>query len=490
MSLTAVEVKDEAPKRQARRKRKNRVTLKSILRRRNQIPICNLKRRKKPSPGRAHPEPKPPRRRESSSDDFLAKLSRLVEKWPCPQSLKEEIAETWLADWREKHALRNAGKTLGKGDQQPSEVTAGPGDSNLAETLVSYADDEVYVCFCFPFFWSSLPDRVLGAARADAVDQEVLLLMAANRTGRHRTRLCVIGKEWRPTCLRHVNMLSQPVVYAGGGDGRVTADLFAWWFYHEFSPGALTINRKVVLLAETKSRLPCDDFASEDARAKFHCVRTFESGERAAEDVIRTELRMRYAKLLLSNVKFDERDSSVFHYMSQYTLKDAFMMLHKAWLAIRVESFGRYFRRLLFETCSDPSLVGGFDEALEVDVQQRLRQELQWIALDLGLEIADDDMLAWEGTGFVASSMDDSLSGPNMTDKVKTEYEGDGGQEIPTADEAVAHLSKALLWMETEPLDPSLLLFLSNIILMAKQACWQTKFTDFFGKRCQAGRGE
>lgn len=440
----------------------------------------------------------------SSDHELVVRLRQLADKWLCPPNLKAKITAGWVANWRRKFGVgkdtdrktedeSSAPKVGVVIDGQKEEVAVkvemvecSQSNADLEQILSGYQEDEVYICFCFEFCWSSLPDRQLGArgggagglegrvssasgSEGGAEENSVFVLMAANRSGRHRTRLCVVGKEWRPACLRHVNMLSQPVVYAGGGDGHITSDLFAWWFYHEFSPGALTINRKVALLAEAKPYLPCQEFVSSDARAQLLLVpgageRTAEGGEAAAQalNIIETELRVRYAKLLLTSVFFEDRAVSVHSYVAQFTLREAFPLLHKAWLTIRIESFARHYR-MAVAGAIDGSVTDVFNEPDD----GRLLLELQWMSHDLGLKITDDDLLKWAYSGFVSASFADGATLQGRKLKVEPT---DGEEEVPTASDAVTHLSKALAWMETEPLDPNYLLFIGEIVLMAKQA--------------------
>jgi hypothetical protein len=92
--------------------------------------------------------------------------------------------------------------------------------------------------------------------------------------------------------------------------------------------------------------------------------------------------------------------------------------------------------------------------------------ELQWLSHDLGLEVTDDDLATWV--------LDRGPSDAPVI-SVKTEVVDDGSEEVvsgvPTPTEAADHLAHALLWMETEPLDPALLLVVRDIITLAKQAC-------------------
>jgi hypothetical protein len=91
--------------------------------------------------------------------------------------------------------------------------------------------------------------------------------------------------------------------------------------------------------------------------------------------------------------------------------------------------------------------------------------ELQWLSHDLGLEVTDDDLATW---AFDCGPADAPLN------SVKTELVDEGSEEafsgVPTPAEAADHLAHALLWMETEPLDPALLLVVRDIITLAKQA--------------------
>lgn len=451
-----------------------------------------------------------------SFDEFYKKLQNLLEKWGCSVRLKSKISRSWLADWCVKYGIcgEQPLDNIHDADSLADEVTVKlevppddaiiESDADLEIMLRDYQEDEIYLCFCFQFCWSSLPDRTLGTDKGTAImakNDDVWLLMAANRSGRHRTRLCVIGKEWRPACLQQVNMLSQPVVYAGGGEGMITADLFAWWFHQEFSPGALAMNRNVILLAETKSYLPCDQFISENSRARFialpgNTLVSDDSGCMIAynRNVIQTEFRIRYAKLLLSLMLVEDSNSPVQMYLSQFTLKDAFPLLHHAWLTIRISTFAKQFRKLLSRFCSpgevsdnawsttNSDVFGSSDEQEHSTEDGRLLLELQWVAHDLGLEITDEDLIKWAYTGTVQSSVNTASTVASCftyessfcPSKISSMHSAEGRNtqvlQVPTAREAMLYLSKALMWMETEPLDPNCLLFLRNLIVIAKQA--------------------
>ena len=280
-----------------------------------------------------------------------------------------------------------------------------------------YSQDQSYVCLCLQLDWGSLPGL-------NSVQDRVWLLAAGNLSGRHRTRLLITGKEWRPDCLKHVNMLSQPVVYAGGGVGRPTPDLFSWWFHREFAPAALALNSGgAVLVCEEAEFLP----PAEECVAANGKVKLIVKSADGSLDLVKSELRTRYAMMLIHSVTIEG--------LSGYTLKDAFPLLHRSWLNVRPEVFGR---------------TGTTEE------DRILLLELQWLCQEAGLETDEASVRAW-----VAESAP-------PVNEVKAEPLEE--QEVPSAVEAAGLLSKALLWMETEPIEPSYLLVLRDIIAIARQA--------------------
>lgn len=390
--------------------------------------------------------------------------------------------------------------------------------NNIVDGQQHYGNDQIYFAFCFELNWTSLPDKTMD----DKNEDPVWLLMAANRSGRHRTRILVTGRQWRPHCLKHVNMLSQPVVYAGGGNGMLTPDLFSWWFRKEFVPAAESLNSEYVLVAEDRwltSRV--------EERTDFKNVRfvPMPQTEIADWDIICAEFKTRYVTFLLKSLANSAETAvgAVSRYMREFTIKDAFPFFHKSWLSIRSESFQRLTfnfnlldgRGLEFvDGSAADAIIPGVEEEnlinlskgekelkikdefgsinLTVNSDERairkdrgrlvltrksdvlpshlqedklLLLELQWLAHDLGLEVTDEDLSSWV--------FDQTLS---CKDGVKVEVNEsnlpDGSDCLPTASEAVEHLTKALVWMETQPFDSNLLLTVRDIIDLAKQACF------------------
>lgn len=302
-----------------------------------------------------------------------------------------------------------------------------------------YNDDEMYAGLLIPFDINGIPN-CNACTSAPNPDRKVWLLMAGNKSGRHRTRVLVIGKRWRPRCMETVNMLGQPVIYAGGGDGSPTPDLIKWWFDTEFCPAALSINSRAVLFMDKASFIP----------EKYECHRVSlqqHDGDIICKSSLFVEFKALYATLLLAQASLDQHsEKSIERFLEEYTLKDAFVLLHRAWLQVTAESFSACWK---VNNCS-------FTSALVKSVFL----SVQWLAHGLGIEVSDDQMLIW------------IMSAPVET--VEPEKASTAGSEDvetpPSAAQTVDYLKKALLWVESQPLEPSFVIAIRDLISYAKQA--------------------
>ncbi|KAL1459154.1 hypothetical protein WDU94_011161 [Cyamophila willieti] len=366
---------------------------------------------------------------------LLKKALLICKKFKCSNQLISQINKEWIRTWRSRFGLKNPDPT---------------DSSDLTETLATYTDDEIYFLYAFQFDLTSLPDKTL-----DHKHEKVWLLSAGNKSGRHRTRFLVIGKHWRPKCLQHINMLSQPVIYAGGGVGMVTPDLFSWWFNREFVPASLSLNTKAVLVASDASFLPKDEMVCEAADANVKLMKT--SAKNLANSLVPSEFRIRYAALVLNNALIDKsKYSSILAFLNDFNLKSAFPLLHKAWLNVRPETFTRNFE--IVSSTSELTLQSEEDRILFL--------ELQWLSHDLGLEVTDINLKYWVKHGFNDKSSED-VDG-NSDEAVEVEDASDSS--VPSAAECVDYLTKVLSWMESEPVDPNLVLNVRDVLTVAKQA--------------------
>lgn len=358
----------------------------------------------------------------------------LTKKFGGSELMMQRIDCDWVSSWMERFGVRTVQVPPAKGNEQEKKVTKeekSDGEEDAGRLLDGgrYSDDQIYLVINMAFDWTGLPDDTLGGR---PTEERVCLLTAANRSGRHRIRILITGHQWRPTCLKHVNMLSQPVVYAGGGVGRPTPDLFTWWFHREFAPAALALNEAGALLVSSPA-----EFLPSDCRTPCGRVRLIVSDDDSAA-AVRSELRVRYSVLLLQTVSIEQpRWLSVRQFLQNFTLRDAFPLLHKAWLSVRSEAFvGRAER--------GPWL------------------ELQWLGHELGLEVTEGGLDTWLAGEQPVPEQDDEM--PSSTTS------GPPAPVVPTASEAAAHLTSALTWMESEPIEPAYLLVLRDILAMAKQA--------------------
>jgi len=292
-------------------------------------------------------------------------------------------------------------------------------------------------------------------------------------------------------------MLSQPVVYAGGGRGSLTADLFLWWFHREFAVTAMAMHPDgAVLVAESADYLPPEG----DCVAADGLVRLFIVPKDCMETrLVVRELRVRLATGILSKArcgvyrdKFpsilglpeEEGDHRLDAYLKRFTLKEAFADLHRAWLSVRSETFARSWT--LPRDREDHPLVACNGAILpprihpmDQEEDRMLLVELQSLAREIGLEVADDELGSWildEESSLARFVKKRELDEEHCRVKIEVEadkwsdrngdedengndgIEEDDGEDEPTAEEAVGLLSRVLIWMEREPLDPGLLL--------------------------------
>lgn len=300
--------------------------------------------------------------------------------------------------------------------------------------LEGYSDDEIYAGLLIPFDVNGIPDKTLDTTVNP--DRKVWLLMAGNKSGRHRTRVLVIGKRWRPPCIETVNMLGQPVVYAGGGDGLPTPDLFKWWFETEFCPAALSINSKAVLFMDKLSFIP-DKCKYSEVSLQQH------EGDPICKSTLFIDFKALYTALLLTQASLDQpSEKSIQRFLGKFTLKDAFIILHRAWLQVKTESFSTCWKNCTHTSALKGTIMG-----------------VQWLAHDLGLVVSDDDLLIWILSNPMETTEPENLS----TDSENTDVP-------PSATQTVDYLKKALLWVETQPLEPSFVIAIRDLISYAKQA--------------------
>lgn len=438
-----------------------------------------------------------------STAELRKKALSIARRLGASHDLLELVTRTWIRRWQTRYGVPKASSTPPPPPTQSADVTitvtaaersevpntvqeegAVPSPAEQLRGILrdgEYTAEQVYCAYGFQLDWKSLPDRTLEET---SPGDKVWVLMAGNRTGRHRTRMLITGRLWRPPCLRHVNMLSQPVVYAGGGSGCLTPDLFTWWFHHEFAPAAAALHpRGAILVIEQAPFVPQESecVAADGAvRLVVYPKGNFGDGAVLDHSLVISEFRTRYAMMLLSSVTANSTDHQhatlVPDYLRNFVLKDAFPMLHRSWLNLRSETFLRCWERVASLTNEEPgpcsktppgTLALSSSGATPAHAQEdrMLLLELQWLSHDLGLEVTDDDLATW---ALDCRSEDVTL------DSMKAEPVDEGSEDavpgVPTPAEAADHLAHALLWMETEPLDPALLLVVRDVITLAKQA--------------------
>nr|XP_034187813.1 uncharacterized protein LOC117607798 isoform X2 [Osmia lignaria] len=359
---------------------------------------------------------------------------------------------------------------------------------SLRSALESYDRSRIYLAHVSFLDWRDLPGRRRATVVPAGDAERVWVVGAADHEGHHRTRLLVTGRHWRPRCLRRVNMLSQPVIYAGGGRGSLTVDLFLWWFHREFAVTAMAMHPDgAVLVAESADYLPPE----ADCIAADGLVRLFVVPKDCLEmRIVVRELRVRLAIGLLSRAScsvyrtFSNTSKDIdplTGYLRNFTLKEAFADLHRAWLSIRSETFARSWTlprdREDASGNIGPSLSSRIHASPDEEEDRMLLIELQNVAREVGLEVNDDELSKWildEESDLARCVRKLELEEDHCRVKIEADEKWadyDGGEQQqeedeeeedkedePSAEETVGLLSRVLTWMEREPLDPGLLL--------------------------------
>ncbi|XP_057335536.1 uncharacterized protein LOC130674274 isoform X3 [Microplitis mediator] len=350
-------------------------------------------------------------------------------------------------------------------------ITHTPLDT-LKNALEGYDHSRIYLAHVSFLDWRDLPGKRANGER-------VWVVGAADHGGRHRTRLLVAGRHWRPKCLANVNMVTQPVVYAGGGSGSLTVDLFLWWFHREFATTAIAMHPDgAILVAESADYLPPEiECVTADGLVRLFVV----PKDCLEPKIVANELRIRLAAGLLTSVRIDyeSKMTSLDERVRKFTLKEAFAELHRAWLNIRSETFARCWM-LLYERSDakpppvGPSLSTHLHRISDHTEDRMMIAELRGLAHEAGLEVGDSELERWildEESELAKRVKKNELDEEQIDNKetaaavqAANEYDDEGAvdkdkyDEAPSAEETVQLLSRVLLWMEREPLDPGLLL--------------------------------
>lgn len=333
----------------------------------------------------------------------------------------------------------------------------------LKNVLEGYDQSQIYLAHVSFLDWRDLPGK------RTVTGERIWVVGAADHDGRHRTRLLVAGRHWRPNCLSHVNMITQPVIYAGGGSGALTADLFLWWFHREFATTAVAMHPNgAILVAEEADYLPPEiECITADGLVRLFIV----PKDSLEPKIVVNELRVRLAVALLTNVRsqldLEERcERNLDKRLRRFTLKEAFFELHRAWLAIRSETFTRSW--ILFQEHEDglispppgPTLSKLPHQANHHHEDQQMIAELRELTSEVGLNVGNIEFEQWliDDESNLAKCVKKEFDEDNINEKQENFNEFDIEDDAPNAKETVRLLSRVLLWMERQPLDPGLLL--------------------------------
>lgn len=317
-------------------------------------------------------------------------------------------------------------------------------DGFLTESFCSekpYEEEQMY-----DLFFMNLPWRKFTLDLTEENPEDyVVLLLCANRTGTRRTRVLVVAQQDRLKPLKGIHPLSQPVLYT---DHKLDNELLADWFHNEFVPA--NSDEFLPCLLTCTENIECDDdFLSYDGKDTLRFETSFpEDRDRCLKDV-RNVIRVRYSLYLLETYaqhkyQFDDLEFNEF-LTNHFNLKSAFSLIHRSWMQ------------------TDVKITTDFEETL-CELTNQLTHAIRMLDLK-----------------------DTQLSTKTLSEFIKVEDNSDcvsDTEEPPeisnlTASDAASLLETASLWMESQPIEPAIIMGLRQIAGHLRKACFQYSFIYF-----------
>ncbi|XP_061463088.1 tigger transposable element-derived protein 5 [Rhineura floridana] len=169
----------------------------------------------------------------------------------------------WFWRWQKRHGISSQriygeGGSLGAtGDtpalkyemdtSSPSSAFSDPATSLMSPPAAAlsdgggYSDDQIYNANITGLYWKLLPGQARcppqsPLCRRLGVKDRVTVLLAANLTGTHKLKPLVVGGVQDPPCLRHHDQEKLPACYHYSPEARLRSSLLRIWFFDTFVP--------------------------------------------------------------------------------------------------------------------------------------------------------------------------------------------------------------------------------------------------------------
>ncbi|OXB62786.1 UNVERIFIED_CONTAM: hypothetical protein H355_011465 [Colinus virginianus] len=280
-----------------------------------------------------------------------------------------EPSGSWLARFKLRHNIALEKPNL------PQESGA-EHQSTLPELLSSYAPSEVYSC-----------GETEVQLRADG--ERLTLLLCTNADGSEKAALRAVGRGPHPPCLHGVSLQHMPWSYRGGGQGRLSAALFAEWL-QDFNEDMQRKGKSVLLLVEEREEHPYLELSNVQMVFTPPAAVLAQPLHRG----IVGDLKGHYRRRLLTQVPAARG-------LESHTLLDALHMLAQAWGDVRPGLITSCFRAASFSPSSSSDALlapvwlgqehlesfGLMDEGLERLGDAETAEAEDW---DKGMEEGED----------------------------------------------------------------------------------------------------
>lgn len=313
-------------------------------------------------------------------------------------------------------------------------------DGYIAESPHSekpYEDEQIYDMFFMKLPWKKFTLDV------DFESKDVLIvLLCANRAGSRRTRVLVVGPEDDLKCMIGIHPLSQPVLYT---THSLESEQLIDWFNFQFVPA--NSDEFLPCLLICAENIQCDgDCLSYDGKDTLRFQAKLPEKEERRLQNIRNVMHARYCLYLLEmyaqyKEQYDNFDFNKF-LKCHFNFKVAIPLIHRSWMETDVE-------------------LSADHESILSNLTDQLTDAVRILGLS--------DRRIDEETDFVKIEIENKFRHePGEQEATET--------SIPTASQTASLLETALLWMETQPIEPDIIIGIRQIASHIRKACFYIIF--------------
>ncbi|XP_033011837.1 tigger transposable element-derived protein 5 [Lacerta agilis] len=404
----------------------------------------------------------------------------------------------WFWRWQKRHGIssQREGGGLGAAGNTPalraeadaaSPCSAFSDNTRLPSAAAppdegGYSDNQIYNANITGLYWKLLPGqaRLPQPLPSRAVDR-VTVLLAANLTGSHKLKLLVVGGLRDPPCLRCRKRDTLPACYRYSPRAQLGRSLLRIWFFDDFVPSVKRFLRRSCLQQKAVLLLSCLSAHPEEPsqlqtpdgsiRALFlskaaggspggggRISAPLEQGVVSAFKQLykRELLRLAVACLVRGAVGESEKPGGELDFGRSFLLEDMLCLAGLSWDLIPAGSIEKCWL-LGLRAAFEPHSGGEEEESGEASagVDNLDFADLIHLAALTCKGLAPEEVADWLHLDDVIPDTEEG-EGEEEEETVGTRDGGSEGSDgmgdtpLPTAQEAIQGLQKALRWLESQ----------------------------------------